>query len=95
MVRAKWTLVDQFERDGKRYLLAVRSEGAIDGMELLSPREREVVVRAARGLANKAVAVELGIATSTVSVLLSRATAKLGAGSRKELLEKLQGVRSY
>ena len=89
MARARWKLVDQFERDGKRYLLAVRSEAAIEGMELLSPRERQAVLCAARGHSNKVVACELGIATSTVGVLLSRATAKLGARSRKELLAKL------
>jgi DNA-binding NarL/FixJ family response regulator len=92
MKRAKWTLLDQFERDGKRYLIAVREEPASDGLALLSSRERQVVTYAARGMPNKVVGSELGIATSTVGVLLSRARAKLGARSRRELLGKLQGT---
>lgn len=90
MVRARWTLVDHFEKDGKRYLLAVRSEAAMDGMQMLSPRERQVVSYASLGHSNKMIAYELGIATSTVGVLLSRATTKLGVSSREELLAKLR-----
>jgi DNA-binding NarL/FixJ family response regulator len=91
MKRAKWTLLDQFERDGKQYLVAVRDDAACGGLALLSSRERQVVAFAARGLSNKVVGFELGISTSTVGVLLSRASAKLGVRSRRELLGKLQG----
>jgi len=90
MVRARWTLVDHFEKDGKRYLLAVRNEAALDGLQMLSPRERQVVSYASLGHSNKMIAYELGIATSTVGVLLSRATTKLGVSSREELLAKLR-----
>jgi DNA-binding CsgD family transcriptional regulator len=92
MKRARWTLLDEFERDGKRYLIAVRDESSSEGLALLSSRERQVVAYAARGLPNKVVGCELGIATSTVGVLLARARAKLGVRSRQELLGKLQGA---
>jgi DNA-binding CsgD family transcriptional regulator len=56
-------------------------------IDLLSPREREVVVRAWRGQHNKLIAHEMGLAHSTVRVLLARAATKVGASSRRELLD--------
>jgi DNA-binding NarL/FixJ family response regulator len=87
MARARWTLVDHFDEDGKRYLLAVR-EAAGDGLSVLSPRERQVVGFVAQGRSNKSVAYELGISQSTVSVLVCRASARLGVRSRRELIAK-------
>jgi DNA-binding CsgD family transcriptional regulator len=52
----------------------------------LSERERQVLAYAALGHPNKLIAYELGIANSTVSVLLARAQTKLGAASRNEML---------
>jgi DNA-binding CsgD family transcriptional regulator len=40
------------------------------------------------------IAYELGIAVSTVSVLLSRAARRLGAGSRRALVEAFRRSRS-
>jgi DNA-binding NarL/FixJ family response regulator len=48
----------------------------------LSLRERQVVALAARGLANKVIASELGLHTSTVSVYLLKAARKLGVRGR-------------
>jgi DNA-binding NarL/FixJ family response regulator len=61
-------------------------------MNLLSQREREVVLRALRGQENKIIAHELRLAPSTVRVLLVRAAAKVGVRSRRELVEKLENI---
>jgi DNA-binding NarL/FixJ family response regulator len=55
----------------------------------LSERERRVVDHARRGHANKRIAVELGLAQSTVSEILRDAGTKLGVGSRLELVRLL------
>jgi len=55
-------------------------------LERLTARERDVVARALRGCANKVIAYDLGLAHSTVRVLMARAAIKLGAHSREELL---------
>jgi DNA-binding CsgD family transcriptional regulator len=55
----------------------------------LSAREREVVGLALGGRANKVIAFELGLAYSTVRVLMARAAAKIGVRTRAELLEKV------
>ncbi len=52
----------------------------------LTARERDVVVLAARGLANKAIARELGISPRTVEGHLNHVFEKLGTTSRTELV---------
>lgn len=52
----------------------------------LTTRERQVVRLVARGLANKAIAHQLGISPRTVEVHLNHAFEKLGASSRTELV---------
>ena len=86
LVSAQWSLVDHFERDGKHYLVAYRNEPAIGVIPELSDRERQVVALAAMGYANKMIGYELGIAASTVGVLIGRAAKRLGVRSRAELV---------
>jgi DNA-binding CsgD family transcriptional regulator len=64
------------------------AESAID-IDLLSAREREVVEHALSGIETKVIAYDLGLAHSTVRVLLARAAAKLGVNSRRALLDKV------
>jgi DNA-binding NarL/FixJ family response regulator len=55
----------------------------------LSPRERDILRRVARGLRTAEIAHELSLAPSTVKRHLSSAYSKLGVGSRNEALEVL------
>jgi DNA-binding NarL/FixJ family response regulator len=86
LVDARWTLLDEFQENGRRYVVARQNATVTPDFDRLTERERQVVGFASLGHANKLVAYELGIATSTVGVLLSRAVAKLGVGSRKALI---------
>lgn len=54
-------------------------------LALLSVREREVCVRAARGMLNKQIGADLGITERTVKEHRGRAMRKLGLGSAAEL----------
>ena len=97
LVDATWSLVDRFERDGKHYLVAYRNEPAAGAIAQLSERERQVTALAAAGHANKMIGYELGIAVSTVGVLLGRAARRLNLGTRAELValyEAHETVRS-
>jgi DNA-binding NarL/FixJ family response regulator len=49
-----------------------------------------VAEAALRGLDNKVIAYELGVAHSTVKVLLARAAFKLGCRTRRELVQRLR-----
>ncbi|HEY1958760.1 MAG TPA: LuxR C-terminal-related transcriptional regulator [Polyangiaceae bacterium] len=85
LVDARWSLVDHFERDGTRFLVARRNDCQPASIALLTQRERQVVALAAMGQSNKAIAYDLGVATSTVGVLVSRALRRLGLRSRRDL----------
>jgi NarL family two-component system response regulator LiaR len=50
----------------------------------LTPREREVLVLIGRGMANKRIALELGIAEKTVKAHVSSVLAKLGVADRTQ-----------
>ncbi len=86
LVDARWTLVDEFQENGRRYVVARENRSAAPDFERLTERELQVVGFASLGHSNKLIAYELGIATSTVGVLVSRAMGKLGLSTRKALL---------
>lgn len=85
LVDARWTLVDQFDRDGRRFIVAHSNDAPTYSLATLSPRELQVVALVALGHADKQVAYELGLSPSTVRVLVMRATRKLKLNSRAEL----------
>lgn len=86
LVAGRWTLVDHFDSDGRRYLVAHRNDAATARMARLTPREREVIQATLRGQSNKVIAYELSIGESSVSEHLSIALCKLGLRSTAELL---------
>jgi DNA-binding CsgD family transcriptional regulator len=86
LVTGRWSLVDRFDRDGRRYLVARPNEIHVPDPRALSTRERAVAQLAALGKPNKLIGYELGIAPSTVANHLAAAARKLGARSRSELV---------
>jgi len=92
LVNGRWSLVDQFDTDGRRYVVARRNEPEAPEANLaqLSPREREVLSFAALGHSNKLIGYELGIATTTVASHLASAAAKLGTTTRVELVRAFE-----
>ncbi len=92
LVDGQWSLVDKFDTDGKRYVLARSNEPAVSGLDLLTPRERAVAAYAALGHSNKLIAYDLGIAHSTVRVLLARAAAKIGVRTREDLVARVRAA---
>ncbi len=88
LVSERWTLVDTYEHDGKRFVVARRNDIRLPKPNPLSPRERQVLGFAVLGDPNKLIAYELGISASTVGVLLHRAMEKLGCHNRAELLQR-------
>ncbi len=86
LVEGRWSLLDRFESDGKRFIVAVANDPIAPGPDALTERERQVTAAAAAGRHNKLIAYELGVSASTVRVLLSRAARKLSVNSRRELV---------
>jgi DNA-binding CsgD family transcriptional regulator len=92
LVSERWTLVDTYERDNRRYVVARRNDVRLPIPNALSPRERQALGFAVLGDSNKLIAYELGISASTVGVLLHRAAVKLGCQSRVELIRRFREI---
>jgi len=83
---ARWTLVESFEENGRRYIVARENQLEARSFSDLTDRERQIVVHASLGMSNKQIARALGISDATVRVLMARAAKRFGVRSRKELL---------
>lgn len=92
LVEGRWTIVDHFDRDGRRYVVARRNDPEVADRGVLTLRERQALGYAALGHSNKLIAYELGLSPSTVATHLSQAAHKLGARSRVELIRIFQGA---
>jgi DNA-binding NarL/FixJ family response regulator len=66
---------------------AVEMEG-IDGDGLLTPKEREVLTRLARGRSNREIAEELFVTAATVKTHLGHIYVKLGVTGRQEAIAR-------
>lgn len=84
LVTGRWSLVDRFDRDGRRFVVAhVNADSQVDP-RALSPTERRVARRLARGDSQKVIAYELGVAPSTVGNHVLNMGRKLGTSSQWE-----------
>ena len=90
LVTGRWSLVDRFERGGRRYIVARRNARTLRKPRALTARERAIVHLVGLGKPNKFVAYELGLAESTIATHLATAMRKLGAESRVELVRLAQ-----
>ncbi|MEZ4219869.1 MAG: helix-turn-helix transcriptional regulator [Polyangiaceae bacterium] len=90
----RWSLIDHFDSDGRRFLLARRNDPNVHNPEALTLRERQVVGYVALGHSNKLIAYEMGLAPSTVTQHLKSALQKLGLSSRAELAHVLRSTLS-
>ncbi|MGB5809226.1 MAG: helix-turn-helix transcriptional regulator [Polyangiales bacterium] len=86
----KWSMVDWFDRDGRRLVL-VRPNGprACDP-RALSPREYAIASYVAQGESGKVVASHLGISRALVSSALQSAMRKLGVRTHAQLVMQMR-----
>lgn len=83
------SLMCSTERLGELRVVRVWQRTVIDQ---LTARERQCVVGLCRGMQLKEIASELGVAPSTVSTNISRASSKLGVTSRRQLREVMEAL---
>ncbi len=88
LVDGRWSLVDQCDSDGKRYLLARRNEPGVRDPVALTARERSVLAFAAMGHQNKHVGYLLGISAAAVAAHLESLKRKLRLRSRLDLIQR-------
>jgi RNA polymerase sigma factor (sigma-70 family) len=81
------------ERDRTRRQREAEIAALRERFELLTSREREVVVRVVSGMLNKQIAAEIGTAENTVKVHRSRAMEKMQAQSLADLVKMLERLQ--
>jgi len=88
----RWSIVEDIESDGKRYLVARNNEmqtGSVGtGARALTALERQVCAMTAAGHPQKLVAYELGIHASRVARYLASGLGKLGISSPTDLARR-------
>jgi DNA-binding CsgD family transcriptional regulator len=96
LVAGRWTLVERFESDGRRYLIAYENSPEAAAIRALSPRERDVLVSSATGASLKSIAADLGISQGAAGAYLAAARRKTGSASRAELARWFaQAAKTY
>lgn len=81
LVDGTWSLVDEHDADGRRYVVATKNPVSVRDARGLSEREAAVAAFIAEGYSEKWVAYTLGISRTTVANHLRSALAKLGQPS--------------
>lgn len=96
LVRGRWSLVDHFDTDGRRFVVAHRNQPDLGDPRGLSAREHQVAEHVGMGESNKEIAYAFGISESAVANAVARAQRKLDLASRVELgsLFAPGGIRS-
>jgi DNA-binding CsgD family transcriptional regulator len=89
LVRGRWSIIDWFDSDGRRFVLGVPNAREVRDPRGLTEREYQVVSYALDGETNKLIGYHLGLSKGRVSTLLRSAMRKLGVQNRFELLNKL------
>jgi len=87
-------MVDWFDTDGRRFVLALPNSPGVSDPRGLSERESQVVAYAVLGQTNKMIAYRLGLSRSRVSMLLRTAMRKLDVQTRTQLVLKMRNFEA-
>jgi DNA-binding CsgD family transcriptional regulator len=89
LVDGRWSLVDWFDSDGRRFVLAHPNPPRLKDPRGLNEIENQVCTYASLGESNKLISYRLGVSQTKVSTALRSAMRKLGIQTRAQLVEKL------
>ncbi|MCA1957046.1 MAG: LuxR C-terminal-related transcriptional regulator [Nitrospira sp.] len=85
LVQGRWSLVDHFDSDGRRFVLAVKNDPRFPDPRGLTLRERQISEFIGQGHSCKEISYMVGISPSAVTNCTTRAVRKLGLSSLTEL----------
>ena len=80
LIDGRWTLIDRFDTDGRRFVVALRNTPLGANLCRLNQREVDALALARDGASNKVISITLGIAPASATRLLQSAATKLNAG---------------
>jgi DNA-binding CsgD family transcriptional regulator len=78
LVAGRWSLVEQFDSDGRRFMVARRNDPQVTDPRALNLRERQVLAYVAIGHPAKLIGYSLGVSPSSISTTRRTAMRKLG-----------------
>jgi DNA-binding CsgD family transcriptional regulator len=90
LVRGRWSTVDWFDSDGRRYVLGLPNAPEVSDPRGLTEREMQVVALVLSAHTNKLIGYNLGLSKGRVSTLLRSAMRKLGVQTRAQLVAKFR-----
>lgn len=93
LVAGRWSLVDRFERDGRRYVVAMADPALANDPRGWTAQECAVAPLVARCASNKLIAAELGIAEGTAAAHVASLRRKTGARARAVLVDRVTPPR--
>ena len=93
LVRGRWSLVDWFDTDGRRFVLAKPNAPDVGDPRGLTEREHQVATYASLGETHKIIGYRLGLSRSRVSSLLGAALRKLGVRTQAQLVIRMHGLQ--
>ena len=94
LVRGRWSTVDWFDSDGRRFVLGLPNAPDVTDPRGLTEREMQVVAYVVCGQTNKLIGYNLGLSKGRVSTLLRSAMRKMGVQTRAQLVSNLHDFGS-
>lgn len=91
MMHGRWSMLDWFDSDQRRFVLAIPNAPDLGDPRGLTERELQVATYAALGESGKLIGYKLGLSESTISNALDSAMRKLSVKTRPQLAEKMRG----
>ena len=92
LVSGRWSLVDWFDTDGRRFIVAKANAPDLGDPRGLTQRELPVATYAVQGETLKLIGYRFDLSPSQVSRHLRAAMRKLGARTQAELVEKMRAT---
>lgn len=89
LVSGRWSLLDRFDSDGRRFIVAVENQNVPKDPRALTPREEQIAQLAGCGAPNGQIAYAMGTTPESVSSQLTSALRKLGCKSRRDLIRMM------
>lgn len=92
IVDGRWSLIDRFDSDGRRTVIAVRNDSPYRDPRGLTRRQGQVAHLIALGMSHKEIAYALGANTSTIAGHAAALMRKLNVTRREELIGLLRSA---
>lgn len=95
LIEGQWSLVDWFDTDGRRFVVAVPKPAGHSDPRGLNARERLVATYAAQGESSKLISYRLGVSRQRVSTLLKTVMRKLDVKTQPQLVLKMRAFQPH